>query len=222
MRGAGGTTYLPSPPTHTHTLIQPAGEPGSLPGERCLQAAHAQASRVGIDITRIVVRPCARALLLRSPAGALALACIVMRLPAGIRPAPLCRLYACHLPGVVTDFELAVRRTPFPLARIQQEVRAAAARSAPLVCLSDQPRAAAAAAGPPPLVLLQPELPLLCPSVLHPSGPGVVGGVPGALRRPPALRALPSRHRGGAGRPLCWLLLLRGECGGVVWRRGAV
>ena len=35
---------------------------------------------------------------------------------------PQRRLYARYLPGVTTDFELTVRRSPFPLARIKQEV----------------------------------------------------------------------------------------------------
>lgn len=52
-------------------------------------------------------------------------------LPAGAAPDALIvcvrRLYARYMPGVVADFELAVRRTPVPLAAIRREVRRPAA-----------------------------------------------------------------------------------------------
>lgn len=39
------------------------------------------------------------------------------------------RMYAQHMPGVVADFELSVRRTPLPLHQIRREVRSAERRN---------------------------------------------------------------------------------------------
>ena len=50
----------------------------------------------------------------------LTLSCSHLLLPLALAAA--CRLYARYMPGVVTDFELQVRRTPLPLLTIRQEV----------------------------------------------------------------------------------------------------